>query len=117
MIALSDEQREVQEWAREFAQREIRPRALLLDKHPESPEREVLLRAAARAGVLGSSLPDFLGGAVRDIADLNKQFADMTALGRVGMPDDIGPMVASLLGPDSRWINAQRIEVSGGQAI
>ena len=66
MIALSDEQREVQEWARGFAQREIRPRALLLDKHPESPEREVLLRAAARAGVLGSSLPDFLGGAGHD---------------------------------------------------
>jgi NAD(P)-dependent dehydrogenase (short-subunit alcohol dehydrogenase family) len=49
--------------------------------------------------------------------DLNKQFAAMTALGRVGVPDDIGPMVASLLGPGNRWITAQRIEVSGGQAI
>jgi acyl-CoA dehydrogenase len=66
VIALSDEQREVQQWAREFAQREIAPRALLLDKDPESPEREVLLRAAARAGLLGSSLPDFLGGAGHD---------------------------------------------------
>jgi NAD(P)-dependent dehydrogenase (short-subunit alcohol dehydrogenase family) len=65
----------------------------------------------------GAIETDFLGGAVRDIADLNKQFASMTALGRVGMPDDIGPMVASLLGPDNRWVNAQRIEVSGGQAI
>ena len=41
----------------------------------------------------------------------------MTALGRVGVADDIGPMVASLLGPDNRWVNAQRIEVSGGQGI
>src|SRR4030095_13215064 len=50
---------------------------------------------------------DFLRGAVRDMPDLNKQFADMTALGRVGVPDDIGPMIASLLGEDNRWINAQ----------
>ncbi len=65
----------------------------------------------------GAIETDFLGGAVRDMPDLNKQFADMTALGRVGVPDDIGPMIASLLGEDNRWINAQRIEVSGGQVI
>lgn len=65
----------------------------------------------------GAIETDFLGGAVRDTPNLNEQFADMTALGRVGVPDDIGPMVASLLGPDNRWITAQRIEVSGGQAI
>ncbi|WP_027531733.1 SDR family NAD(P)-dependent oxidoreductase [Bradyrhizobium sp. WSM3983] len=65
----------------------------------------------------GAIETDFLGGAVRDMPDLNKQFADMTALGRVGVPDDIGSMVASLLGPDNRWITAQRIEVSGGQTI
>lgn len=41
----------------------------------------------------------------------------MIALGRVGVPDDIGPAVASLLGSDNRWITAQRIEVSGGQNI
>ena len=41
----------------------------------------------------------------------------MTALGRVGLPDDIGPMVASLLGPDNRWVTGQRIEVSGGQTM
>jgi len=41
----------------------------------------------------------------------------MTALGRVGVADDIGPMVASLLSEDQRWVNAQRIEVSGGQGI
>lgn len=65
----------------------------------------------------GAIETDFLGGAVRDMPDLNTQFAAMTALGRVGVPDDIGPMVASLLGPDNRWITAQRIEVSGGQVI
>ncbi|MGX9394109.1 SDR family NAD(P)-dependent oxidoreductase (plasmid) [Nitrobacteraceae bacterium UC4446_H13] len=65
----------------------------------------------------GAIETDFLGGAVRDMPDLNKQFADMTALGRVGHPDDIGPMIASLLGPDNRWVTAQRIEISGGQVI
>lgn len=65
----------------------------------------------------GAIETDFLGGAVRDMPDLNQQFAGMTVLGRVGVPDDIGPMVASLLGPDNRWITAQRIEVSGGQTI
>lgn len=65
----------------------------------------------------GAIETDFLGGAVRDIPDLNKVFAEMTALGRVGVPDDIGPMIASLLSEDNRWITAQRIEVSGGQAI
>lgn len=65
----------------------------------------------------GAIETDFLGGAVRDMPDLNKIFADMIALGRVGVPDDIGPMIASLLSEDNRWITAQRIEVSGGQVI
>lgn len=65
----------------------------------------------------GAIETDFLGGAVRDTPDLNKVFAGMTALGRVGVPDDIGPMIANLLSDDNRWVTAQRIEVSGGQAI
>jgi NAD(P)-dependent dehydrogenase (short-subunit alcohol dehydrogenase family) len=65
----------------------------------------------------GAIETDFLGGAVRDMPDLNRQFAGMTALGRVGIPDDIGPMIATLLSEENRWITAQRIEVSGGQAI
>jgi NAD(P)-dependent dehydrogenase (short-subunit alcohol dehydrogenase family) len=65
----------------------------------------------------GAIETDFLGGAVRDMPDLNKTFAGMTALGRVGVPDDIGPMIASLLSDDNRWITGQRIEVSGGQVI
>ncbi len=65
----------------------------------------------------GAIETDFGGGAVRDNAEINKGLAAMTALGRVGVPDDIGPMIASLLSEDNRWVNAQRIEVSGGQAI
>lgn len=65
----------------------------------------------------GAIETDFLGGSVRDIPAYNDTFAAMTALGRVGVPEDIGPAVASLLGNDNRWVNAQRIEVSGGQNI
>jgi NAD(P)-dependent dehydrogenase (short-subunit alcohol dehydrogenase family) len=65
----------------------------------------------------GAIETDFLGGAVRDTPGHNEAFANMTALGRVGLPDDIGPMVASLISPDNGWITAQRIEVSGGQNI
>ena len=75
--------------------------------------------AASRSNTVapGAIETDFLGGAVRGTPGLNQQFAGITALGRVGMPDDIGPMIASLLGESNRWINAQRIEVSGGQGI
>lgn len=65
----------------------------------------------------GAIETDFGGGAVRDNAEINKHIAGVTALGRVGVPDDIGPMIANLLSEDNRWINAQRIEVSGGQGL
>jgi NAD(P)-dependent dehydrogenase (short-subunit alcohol dehydrogenase family) len=65
----------------------------------------------------GAIATDFSGGMVRDNPEVNKRVADMTALGRVGEPDDIGPMIASLLSEDNRWINGQRIEVSGGMAL
>jgi NAD(P)-dependent dehydrogenase (short-subunit alcohol dehydrogenase family) len=65
----------------------------------------------------GAIETDFLGGAVRDTPAYNEAFADIIALGRVGLPDDIGPAVASLLSPDNNWVTAQRIEVSGGQNI
>lgn len=65
----------------------------------------------------GAIETDFGGGAVRDNAQINQRLASVTALGRVGVADDIGPMIASLLGDANRWVNAQRIEVSGGQAI
>lgn len=62
----------------------------------------------------GAIATDFGGGAVRDNADLNKMIANSTALGRVGLPDDIGSVVAFLCSDDAKWINAQRIEVAGG---
>jgi NAD(P)-dependent dehydrogenase (short-subunit alcohol dehydrogenase family) len=65
----------------------------------------------------GAIETDFGGGAVRDNPDINQYFASITALGRVGLPDDIGGAIASLLSEDNKWVNAQRIEVSGGQCI
>ncbi len=65
----------------------------------------------------GAIETDFGGGAVRDNAQLNAFVASATALGRVGLPDDIGGVVAFLCTDDARWVNAQRIEVSGGQML
>ena len=65
----------------------------------------------------GAIETDFGGGAVRDNPQLNAMVAAQTALGRVGQPDDIGGVVASLLQPGNRWINAQRIEASGGMFL
>lgn len=62
----------------------------------------------------GAIETDFGGGAVRDNPDYNRNVAQATALGRAGLPDDIGPMIAALLSEDNRWINGQRIEVAGG---
>lgn len=62
----------------------------------------------------GAIATDFGGGAVRDNAQINQHIAAQTALGRVGEPDDIGPVMASLLAPGTGWINGQRVEVSGG---
>lgn len=65
----------------------------------------------------GAIETDFGGGAVRDNAQINAFIASQTALGRVGLPDDIGGMVASLLSDDNRWVNGQRIEASGGMFL
>jgi NAD(P)-dependent dehydrogenase (short-subunit alcohol dehydrogenase family) len=65
----------------------------------------------------GAIETDFGGGAVRDNAQLNSFVAAQTALGRAGLPDDIGGAVASLLTGANQWVNAQRIEVSGGMFI
>jgi NAD(P)-dependent dehydrogenase (short-subunit alcohol dehydrogenase family) len=74
-------------------------------------------RIAVNVVAPGAIATDFSGGMVRDNPAVNKMVADSTALGRVGEPDDIGPMIAALLGDENRWINAQRIEVSGGMRI
>jgi len=65
----------------------------------------------------GAIATDFGGGAVRDNPEMNAHIAAQTALGRVGQPDDIGGAIAALLSDDSRWVNAQRIEVSGGMFV
>ena len=65
----------------------------------------------------GAIATDFSGGMVRDNPEINKRVSEMTALGRAGVPEDIGPMIASLVSEEDRWINGQRIEVSGGMAL
>ena len=65
----------------------------------------------------GAIQTDFSDGMVRDNPEINKRVAEMTALGRAGVPDDIGPMIAALLSDENRWVNGQRIEVSGGMAL
>ncbi len=62
----------------------------------------------------GAIETDFGGGAVRDNKDINKFIASQTALGRVGLPDDIGGMIAAFLSEENGWVNGQRIEASGG---
>jgi len=65
----------------------------------------------------GAIETDFAGGFVRDSKEINEMIASRTALGRVGLPDDIGSVVAFLCSDDAKWVNAQRIEVSGGYYI
>ena len=74
-------------------------------------------RIAVNTVAPGAIATDFSGGMVRDNPEINKRVSEMTALGRAGVPEDIGPMIATLLSQDDRWINAQRIEVSGGMAL
>jgi NAD(P)-dependent dehydrogenase (short-subunit alcohol dehydrogenase family) len=74
-------------------------------------------RIAVNVVAPGPVATDFSGGIVRDNPAVNKRIAENTALGRAGVPDDLGPVIASLLSEESRWINAQRIEVAGGVAI
>src|SRR6185369_1777371 len=72
-----------------------------------------------RANVVapGAIETDFGGGRVRDNKEINEHIASLTALGRVGLPEDIGGVVAFLCTEDARWINGQRIEVSGGMNL
>lgn len=65
----------------------------------------------------GAIATDFGGGMVRDNQQVNGFIASQTALGRVGLPDDIGQAVALLLSEEAGWVNAQRVEVSGGMFL
>ena len=62
----------------------------------------------------GAIATDFGGGGTRDNPQVNAQIAGMTALGRVGLPGDIGALAAAMLTDDFRWVNGQRIEAAGG---
>lgn len=74
-------------------------------------------RITANTIAPGAIATDFSGGMVRDNPEVNKRVAEMTALGRAGVPDDVGPMIAAFLSDENRWVNGQRIEVSGGAAL
>jgi NAD(P)-dependent dehydrogenase (short-subunit alcohol dehydrogenase family) len=65
----------------------------------------------------GAIATDFSGGMVRDNPQVNAAVASATPLGRVGQPDDIGPLVAFLCTDEARWVNGQRIEASGGMHV
>jgi NAD(P)-dependent dehydrogenase (short-subunit alcohol dehydrogenase family) len=71
-------------------------------------------RIAVNVVAPGAIATDFSGGLVRDNPGVNKLVADQTALGRVGLPEDVGPVIAGLLSDEFGWVNGQRIEVSGG---
>ncbi|RRY66557.1 SDR family oxidoreductase [Klebsiella pneumoniae] len=65
----------------------------------------------------GAIETDFGGGEARDNAEVTRHIAAQTALGRVGLPDDIGDAIAALLSDELAWMNAQRVEVSGGMFL
>ena len=65
----------------------------------------------------GAIETDFGGGGVRDLPEVNRMIAASTAMGRAGLPDDIGAAVAAILAPENVWMTGQRIEVSGGQNL
>jgi NAD(P)-dependent dehydrogenase (short-subunit alcohol dehydrogenase family) len=79
----------------------------------ELGERKIRVNVVAP----GAIETDFGGGRTRDNKEINNRIAGLTALGRVGLPEDIGGVVAFLCTDDAYWINGQRIEVSGGQAL
>ncbi|TAL52840.1 SDR family oxidoreductase [Pandoraea sp.] len=74
-------------------------------------------RIAVNVVAPGAIATDFSGGIVRDNPQVNQAVAAHTALGRAGVPEDVGPVIAALLSEEFGWVNAQRIEVAGGVQI
>jgi NAD(P)-dependent dehydrogenase (short-subunit alcohol dehydrogenase family) len=74
-------------------------------------------KIAANVVAPGAIATDFSGGVVRDNPQVNQLIAAQTALGRVGQPEEVGSVIASLLSDEFGWVNAQRIEVAGGVYI
>jgi len=69
---------------------------------------------AANVVAPGGIETDFGGGIMRNNEEVRQYAISQTALGRVGQPEDVGGLVAALLSEETRWVNGQRIEVSGG---
>lgn len=65
----------------------------------------------------GAIETDFGGGVVRDVPEVNSYISASTAMGRAGLPDDVGDAIAGILLCGSQWVTGQRIEVSGGQNL
>lgn len=65
----------------------------------------------------GAIATDFGGGSNKSDDNKRNAIASMTALGRVGEPEDIGGLVALLCAPEAGWMNGQRIELSGGMLV
>jgi NAD(P)-dependent dehydrogenase (short-subunit alcohol dehydrogenase family) len=82
-------------------------------------QAKTLGQRGIRANVIapGAIETDFGGGAVRDNQEINGFIASQTVLGRAGVPDDIGGVVAFLCSDDARWVNGQRLEASGGMFL
>lgn len=79
----------------------------------ELGERKITVNTIAPGGIE----TDFGGGALRDNQDINAYVASQTALGRTGLPDDIGVAVSAIVSDDCRWMNGQRIELTGGMRL
>lgn len=79
----------------------------------ELGERKITVNTIAPGGIE----TDFGGGALRDNQDINAYVASQTALGRTGLPDDIGAAVSAIVSDDCRWMNGQRIELTGGMRL
>lgn len=65
----------------------------------------------------GAVATDFSGGVVRDTPAMQESLAENTALGRHAVADDIGPVIAAVLGDENQWVTGQRIEASGGMHL
>lgn len=65
----------------------------------------------------GAIRTDMTSGSLDQSPEFETMLAGQTALGRIGAPEDVGRVVASLLSADNGWVNAQNIEVGGGYNI
>ncbi|HEY9049342.1 MAG TPA: SDR family oxidoreductase [Ohtaekwangia sp.] len=65
----------------------------------------------------GAIATDFNGGRLRETPQVQEYIKSITALPRIGQADDIGSVVAFLCSDEAKWVNGQRIEVSGGMYL